>query len=58
MKNYKSINKLILEALLYLQIFSQIFIWSILFFINPSKSKQKLNAFIYLLVNGFKNKNS
>ncbi|MCB9247186.1 MAG: hypothetical protein H6613_00875 [Ignavibacteriales bacterium] len=54
-KNYISINKVIMKILLYLQIFSQIVIWSILFLVNPNKSKQKINAFVQLLKNGFKN---
>lgn len=57
-KNYKSIHKVIMKILLYLQIFSQIIIWSILFLANPNKSKQKISAFVQILKNGFKNKAS
>ena len=48
-KHYKSLNKFLMKSLLYLQLFSQMIIWTILFPINKQKSKQKLSAFIYLL---------
>lgn len=53
-KHYRSFYKFLMKTFLYLQLFSQIIIWSILFPMNKQKSKQKLNAFIYLLKNKMK----
>lgn len=50
-KHYKSFYKLLMKSLLYLQLFSQMIIWTILYPTNKQKSKQKLNAFIYLIKN-------
>lgn len=55
-KHYKFLFKNIFKALLYLQLFSQIIIWSILALKNKEKGTEKIKAFIYLLKNGFKNK--
>ncbi len=48
-KHYSGLHKLLMKSLLYIQLFSQIIIWTILFLFNKQKSKQKLNAFIYLI---------
>ncbi|HSR18608.1 MAG TPA: glycosyltransferase family 2 protein [Ignavibacteriaceae bacterium] len=53
-KHFKSINKLIMKSLLYTELFSQIILWSILFPINKKKSKQKIEAFFYLLKHNMK----
>lgn len=53
-KHYKSFYKFLMKSMLYIQLFSQIIIWSILFKMNKQKSKQKLNAFIFLLKNKMK----
>ncbi len=50
-KHYKSFYKILMKSLLYLQLFSQMIIWTILYPTNKQKSKQKLNAFIYLIKN-------
>lgn len=50
-KHYRSLNRFLMKSLLYAQMVSQIMIWTILFPFNKQKSKQKLNAFIYLLKN-------
>ena len=55
-KHYKSIHSLLMKFLLFAQLFSQITIWTILFPLNKQKSKQKLNAFFYLLKYKMKNK--
>lgn len=48
-KHYKSFYRFVMRFLLIAQIVSQIVIWTILFPMNRNKSKQKLNAFFYLL---------
>lgn len=48
-KHYKGLYKSVMRFLIQLQLFSQIFIWTILFPINKQKSKQKIDAFFYLL---------
>jgi len=48
-KHYSGLHKFLMKSLLYSQLFSQIVIWTILFTFNKQKSKQKLNAFIYLI---------
>lgn len=48
-KHYKSFYRFIMRSLLYAQLLTQIVIWTVLYPINKQKSKQKLNAFIYLL---------
>jgi GT2 family glycosyltransferase len=53
-KHYRSLNKFLMKSMLFTQLFSQMIIWSILFPMNKQKSKQKLNAFIYLLKNKMK----
>lgn len=53
-KHYGIFLKLVMKILLYAQIFSQIIIWSLLFWSNQEKSKQKLSAFFYLLKNKMK----
>ena len=53
-KHYGSFTKNILKALLFLQLFSQIIIWTILSFRNKQKSKQKIEAFVFLIKNRFK----
>jgi GT2 family glycosyltransferase len=50
-KHFHSITKMLMISLLYLQLFSQIIIWAILFPLNTQKSKQKINAFTYLIKN-------
>ncbi len=53
-KNYKSFNKFVMQLLLKLQLYSQIIIWTVLFPLNPNKSKQKLKAFLSLIIGGIK----
>jgi hypothetical protein len=53
-KHYKSFYKLLMGFLLYIQLFSQIIIWTILFPLKKEKSRQKLNAFFYLIKNKMK----
>lgn len=53
-KHYRGLYKSVIRFLLHLQLFSQIFIWAILFPANKQKSKQKLEAFFYLLKNTVK----
>ena len=48
-KHYKSLYKILMKSMLFVQMFSQIIIWTILFPFNKDKSKQKLDAFFYLL---------
>ena len=55
-KHYTYLYKALMRLLLYIQLFSQMSIWLLLFPLNKEKSKQKLKAFIYLLVNGMTNK--
>lgn len=55
-KHFESIRKNIFHSLLYLQLFSQLIIWSILSPLNFQKSKQKLGAFLYLIRNRFQYK--
>jgi hypothetical protein len=50
-KHFHSITKILMISLLYLQLFSQIIIWAILFPVNTQKSKQKINSFAYLIKN-------
>lgn len=50
-KHYKSIYGFLMKLLLYMQLFSQMLIWMVLFPANKQKSNQKLNAFIYLIKN-------
>jgi len=50
-KHYRSFYKFLMNSFLYLQLFSQMIIWTILYLTNKQKSKQKLNAFIYLIKN-------
>lgn len=53
-KHYRSFYKWIMISFLYLQLFSQILIWLVLFPKNKIKSKQKIEAFIYLIKNKLK----
>lgn len=53
-KHFKLLKKYIMKSLLISQLFSQIIIWVILFLFNKQKSKQKLNAFFYLLKHNMK----
>ena len=53
-KHYRSLNKFIMKSMLFVQLFSQMIIWSILFPINKQKSKQKLSAFYHLLIHKMK----
>lgn len=53
-KHYRLLNKFLMQSMLFIQLFSQIIIWIILFPINGQKSKQKLKAFYYLLVHKMK----
>jgi GT2 family glycosyltransferase len=48
-KHYNALHKYFMISLLYTQLFSQIIIWLALFPFNQTKSKQKLNAFIFLI---------
>ncbi|MBE0572450.1 MAG: glycosyltransferase family 2 protein [Ignavibacteriaceae bacterium] len=48
-KHYKSINKSLMNFFLTLQLFSQLILWIAWFPFNSLKSKQKINAFIYLI---------
>lgn len=48
-KHYKSLYKILMKSMLFVQLFSQMIIWTILFPFNKDKSKQKLEAFFYLL---------
>lgn len=48
-KHYAGLYKSVMRFLIQLQLFSQIFIWTILFPVNKQKSKQKIDAFFYLL---------
>ena len=54
LKHFHLLEKALMKFLLWLQLFSQIIIWTILFPLNRNKSTQKLNAFFYLLKNNFK----
>jgi len=53
-KHFKNLHKLVMKALLRIQLISQIFIWTVLFPVNRQKSIQKLKAFIYLIKNNLK----
>ncbi len=53
-KHFRNLHKLVMKALLRIQLISQIFIWTILFPANRQKSIQKLKAFIYLIKNNLK----
>ncbi len=48
-KHKKGLTGFILKSLLFLQLFSQIIIWLLLYPFNNWKSKQKISAFIYLI---------
>ena len=48
-KHYRPFSKIIMKFLLFLQLFSQIILWFVLFPLNKNKSKQKLSGFFYLL---------
>jgi len=53
-KHYKSLQKFLMRFLLCAQMFSQIIIWTVLLPVNKQKSKQKLDAFFYLLKHNMK----
>jgi GT2 family glycosyltransferase len=53
-KHYKSSHKILMSFLLFTQVFSQIIIWTFLLPLKKQKSKQKLDAFFYLLKNNMK----
>lgn len=53
-KNTKYLKKILMKSLLFIQLFSQLIIWTVLLPINKQKSKQKLNAFLYLINNKLK----
>jgi GT2 family glycosyltransferase len=53
-KHYKSFYRFLMIFLLFWQVLSQVVIWMILSPLNIQKSKQKLNAFVYLLRHGMK----
>jgi len=53
-KHYKFLYKIIMKSMLYIQLFSQMMIWTLLYPFNKDKSKQKLNAFFYLLTHKMK----
>ena len=53
-KHFKSVYLIIMRVLLYLQLFSQLFIWLLLFPFNNKKATQKIKAFIYLIKNNLK----
>jgi GT2 family glycosyltransferase len=55
-KHYSFFYKAIMRLLMYLQLFTQMSIWLFIFPLNRVKSKQKLKAFVYLLVNRMANK--
>lgn len=48
-KHKKGLTGFVLKSLLFLQLFSQIIIWLLLYPFNNWKSKQKISAFIYLI---------
>ncbi len=48
-KHYKLFYKFLMKSFLYLQLFPQMIIWTVLLPLNKEKSKQKLNAFFHLL---------
>jgi len=54
LKHFRSFHRTLMKFLLFAQLFSQIIIWSILFLFNEQKSKQKLSAFFYLIINRLK----
>lgn len=53
-KHYKYVQRSLMQFLLFAQLFSQIIIWTFLFPVNKQKSKQKLDAFFYLLKHNMK----
>jgi hypothetical protein len=53
-KHFKSFYKFLMKLLLRLQLFSQIIIWIFLFPVDNQKSKEKLEAFFYLLKHNMK----
>jgi GT2 family glycosyltransferase len=53
-KHFKMLNKLVMKSLMYVQLFFQILIWTILLSKDKVKSKQKLSAFFYLMKNNFR----
>jgi len=55
-KHFNFPLKQILILLLYLQLFSQIFIWMLLSPISKEKSKQKIKSFVYLIKHNLINK--
>ena len=55
-KHYKFLEKFLLRFFLRIEVLSQIIIWAVLFPFNKQKSKQKLNAFFYLLKHNLKYK--
>ncbi|MGD0591740.1 MAG: glycosyltransferase family 2 protein [Bacteroidota bacterium] len=55
-KHYLFLHKAIMRLMLYIQLFTQMGIWLLIFPLNKVKSKQKLKAFVYLLVNRMINK--
>jgi Predicted glycosyltransferases len=55
-KHFSFLYKTIMRLLLYLQLFTQIIIWLLLFPLNKRKSQQKLKAFVYLVANRMTNK--
>lgn len=55
-KHFNFPLKQILILLLYLQLFSQIFIWMLLSPISKEKSKQKIQSFVYLIKHNLINK--
>ncbi|WP_337865229.1 glycosyltransferase family 2 protein [Ignavibacterium sp.] len=54
-KHYKFLSKHLMISMLYLQIISQLMIWTLLLPVNRDKSLQKIKSFIYLIVNRMKN---
>jgi O-antigen biosynthesis protein len=50
-KHYSSIYKWTMISFLYMQLFTQLLIWLILFPRNKTKSKQKIEAFVFLIKN-------
>ncbi len=48
-KHNRSLKKVLMKSLLYIQLFSQILIWTVLYPVKGEKSKQKISAFFYLI---------
>lgn len=57
-KHYKSLEKYVMRFLLRVEVFSQIIIWTILSPVYKQKSKQKLDAFFYLVKHNMKYEHS